>query len=67
MKLDILELECEVDRLSASCVLDTLGQIFTMKATHITDNWQDDKLARLWVSLAHLTRRAAEYAQSKKL
>ena len=42
-------MEALVDRSSLNYVLNTLTQICFLKADHISSNWQDEGLAKLWI------------------
>lgn len=46
------QLEMVLDKHSLADVLDALEIIANEKANHLTDNWQDEPLAKIWIKAA---------------
>ena len=46
------QLETMIDRASIDTVLELIETICSEKAEHVSENWQDDMLARRWTRLA---------------
>ena len=59
-KAEFEMLERLVDATSLRSVIGTLGTICSEKAAHISENWQDNALARLWDSAGTKLETVAE-------
>lgn len=61
------ELETLVDLHSLTEVLNCLEGICGLKAAHIREAWQDEKLARAWELLARTIEKAWDKARARGL
>lgn len=57
---DLVALETMIDRTSVHYVLELLAQIMREKADHIRENYQDESLARAWISSSSTVQRCAD-------
>jgi hypothetical protein len=60
-------LEHYIDRSSVQCALDILGEICSEKAQHISENWHDEQLAKLWDNAAQVCFKASVHKSVKVL
>ena len=59
------KLEREVDRMGIKVVLSCLSDVCTLKSQHISENWQDEDLAKSWAKLGNMIHKA--YASVDRL
>ena len=52
-------LETSIDSFSLADVLEAIAEICREKAQHLSENWQDERTARLWEHAANRVERCA--------
>ena len=55
-----LELEKYVDKYGLKAVVEALVEVSHDKATHISENWQDVALAKIWTKRANALNKVAQ-------
>ncbi len=57
-------LEHLIDTHGIAGVLDAIAEICNGKATHISEGWQDHRLARDWEHVARVASKTADFADA---